>query len=130
LCATSPARAAAPAAIGPADAASAGNLTDPLFGYPPDTEIVVKNWVLCASAAVAEQLVRAREESVDRAVSAYAKLSQTRACGQFVELRVILRERLYVSATAGADSGVYGALVNISGDWASGFVVYGGLPTD
>ena len=44
----------------------------PVLVYELDTEMVVKDWVLCISAAVAEQLVQAREESVEKALSAYA----------------------------------------------------------
>ena len=45
------------------------------------------------------------------------------------ELRVILQERIYASAAeSGHDTRAYGALVNFSDDWASAYVVYGGLP--
>ena len=78
---------------------------------------------------MAEQLVHAREEGVDRARSTYAELNAAKSCGQFPELRVILQERLYFSsADSGHDARVFGALVDFSGNWASAFVVYGGLP--
>jgi hypothetical protein len=94
-----------------------------------ETEMVVHNWVLCTSQDRAEQLVRAREESLERAQSAYADLKQSRSCGQFPELRVILRERLYVTtADSGHDARIFGALVNFADAWASAFVVYGSLP--
>jgi hypothetical protein len=99
------------------------------IGYALDTEMVVHNWVLCVSAPIAEQLARARTSSIDEARSAYADLSSARSCGQFAELHVILRERLYASADDGGhDTRVFGALVNLSGDWASAFVVSGSLP--
>ncbi len=60
--------------------------------------MVVHNWVLCVSQPLAEQLVRAREAGVEPARLAYAGLASARSCGQFPELRVILRERVYVSA--------------------------------
>lgn len=101
----------------------------PVLIYELDTEMVVKDWVLCISAAVAEQLVQAREESVEKALSAYAALQQARSCGRVPELRVILQERIYASAAeSGHDTRAYGALVNFSDDWASAYVVYGGLP--
>lgn len=96
--------------------------------YELDTEMVVHGWVLCASQAVAEDLVRAREEGLDQARSAYETFKKARQCGQFGELRVILREPLYSSAAdAGHDARVFGALVNLADTWASAFVVSGSL---
>ncbi len=121
---------AAPEAIDPPKSeAPSFSLTTPVVDYALDTEMVVKNWVVCVSENVAEQLVRAREESLDRAMSAYADLKQARTCGQFAELRVILQQRLYSSSgQSGHDARVFGALVNLSGKWASAYLVYGGLP--
>jgi hypothetical protein len=97
--------------------------------YELDTEIVVHNWVLCISQSVAEQLVEAREESVEKAWSAYGALSEARKCGRFAELRVILQEPLYRSAAdSGYDARIFGALVSLSDNWASAFVVAGSLP--
>jgi hypothetical protein len=94
-----------------------------------ETEMVVHDWVLCTSQAMAEQLVRAREESVEEARSAYENLKSARSCGQFSELRVILRERLYSTASGSDyDARAFGALVKFSDEWASAFVVYGSLP--
>jgi hypothetical protein len=130
LCLAPPARAAAPeepvaappSVQGIASAAS-GSV------YELEREMVVHNWVLCVSGEIAEELVRAREESADRALAAYAGFRQARTCGQIPELRVILQERLYVStAESGHDARAFGALVNLAGEWASAFVVYGGLP--
>jgi hypothetical protein len=85
--------------------------------------------VLCISQPLAEQLVHAREVGPESALQAYAGLASARSCGQFPELRVILRDPLYASAAnAGYDARVFGALVNLSGDWASAYVVSGGLP--
>jgi hypothetical protein len=101
----------------------------PRLDYELETEMVVKDWVLCVSLPLAEQLVRAREGGIEQARLAYADLVSSHSCGQFPELRVILRERLYMSAVeSGYDARVFGALVNLSGDWASAFVVYGGVP--
>jgi hypothetical protein len=100
----------------------------PVSLFELDTEIVVKNWVLCVSAAFAEQLVRAREESVEKAASAYADLQQARTCGRVPELRVILQEPLYASTASDHEARAYGALVNLSDAWASAYLVYGGLP--
>ena len=58
---------------------------------PLDTEMVVRNWVLCVSQTVAEQLVRVREQGTGAAQSAYAELREARSCGQFPEMHVILR---------------------------------------
>ena len=97
--------------------------------YELDTEIVVHDWVLCVSQALAEELVRAREESTEKAWMAFASSKEAKTCGQVAELRVILQERLYVSAaTSGHDARAFGALVNLTGFWASAYVVYGGLP--
>ena len=105
--------------------------TAPIADYALDTEMVVRNWVLCISQPVAERLVQAREASVETARSIYAELNAAKSCGRFGELRVILRERLYVSAaTSGHDARVFGALVDFAGEWASAYVVYGGLPED
>ncbi len=99
--------------------------------YALETEMVVRNWVLCVSAPSAEQLARARTASLDEARSTYAELASARSCGQFPSLRVILRERVYASDDAsGHDTRVFGALVNLSGDWANAFLVSGGLPEE
>lgn len=94
--------------------------------YALETEMVVHDWVLCVSASGAEELAHARAESIDTARAAYASLSDARACGQFQELRVILRERLYESDST-HDARVFGALVNLSGKWAAAFLVSGSL---
>jgi hypothetical protein len=100
-------------------------------GFALETEMVVHDWILCISASGAEELARARaEEGIASARAAYASLSETRACGQFPELRVILRERLYEGAGPGHDARAFGALINLSGDWAAAFVVSGGLASD
>ena len=65
--------------------------------------------------------MQAREEGVDRARSAYAELDAAKSCGQFAELRVILRERLYASsADFGHDARVFGALVDFAGELGVG----------
>jgi hypothetical protein len=127
--AVSSAWAAAPETLETELPAADMNAVTPVIVYELETEMVVKDWVLCISAAVAEQLAQAREESVEKALSAYAALRQARSCGRVPELRVILQERIYVSAAeSGHDTRAYGALVNFSDDWASAYVVYGGLP--
>ena len=96
--------------------------------YALETEMVVHDWVLCVSQPLAEQLARAREAGPDSARTTYADLAGARSCGLFPELRVILQQPLYVSSgDAGYDARVFGALVNLSGDWASAFVVSGSL---
>jgi len=97
--------------------------------YELDTEMVVHNWVLCVSQNVAEQLAEAREAGTAEALAAYAGLQHEKKCGRFAELRVILKTPIYKSAAgAGYDARVYGALVRLSDNWASAFVVAGGLP--
>ena len=124
-----PAFAAAPDLLDSEPVVPRATVAAPIADYALDTEMVVRNWVLCVSQTVAEQLVQAREESVERARSAYAELNQSKSCGQFPELRVVLRERLYASsAESGHDARVFGALVDFAGNWASAYVVYGGLP--
>lgn len=126
---SSPAWAAAPDTAVPDAALPAGTGVAPSSGYALETEMTVHNWVLCISQPLAEELVHAREAGVDSALQTYAGLASARSCGQFPELRVILRDPLYASAVdAGYDARIFGALVNLSGDWASAYVVSGGLP--
>ena len=94
----SPAFAAAPGDLDPESAVPQAKVSVPIVDYSLDTEMVVQNWVLCISSTVAEQLVHAREEGIDRARSTYAELSAAKSCGQFPELRVILQERIYASS--------------------------------
>jgi hypothetical protein len=123
------ARAAAPDTLAPDATAPAMTGIAPPSAYALETEMTVHNWVLCISQPLAEQLVRAREAGPESARQAYAGLATARSCGQFPELRVILRDPLYASAAdAGYDARIFGALVNLSGDWASAYVVSGGLP--
>jgi hypothetical protein len=94
-----------------------------------DTEIVVHDWVLCVSRDSATAIGQARAESVAAALAAYADLKAAKTCGQFDELRVILREPLYESGPqADRDIRVYSASVHIGDGWPNAFVVYGGLP--
>lgn len=117
-----PALAAAPDTLR-ADEVQAPQITRAL-DYSLDTEIVVRNWVLCISQPYAEQLARAREAGTQSAQTAYDELAGARSCGKFPELRVILQQRIYSSAQdSGYDARVFGALVNLSGEWASVFVV-------
>jgi hypothetical protein len=96
-----------------------------------DVEMTVHGWVLCASQEVAEKLVDARSAGSAEAVKAFANLKSARSCGRLSEMHLILQAPLYEALLdSGESAKVYSALVNISGDWASGFVVYGGLPTD
>jgi len=99
--------------------------------YELGTEMVVRNWVLCVSREVAEQLARARERGAEQAQTTYAGLSGNRSCGQVETLLVILRKRLYTSpVSSGHDARVFAAEVRLSDNWAAAFVVYGGLPDE
>jgi hypothetical protein len=125
----SPAFAAAPDQLDAEPIVRPARAAASIADHALDTEMVVRNWVLCVSETVAEELVHARETSLDRARSTYAELNASKSCGQFSELRVILRERLYASsAESGHDARVFGALVDFAGNWASAYVVFGGLP--
>lgn len=113
------------------DVLGAGDRPAPLVGHRLDVEMTVRNWVLCASQPFAERLVRARQQSRAAAEKAYADLEGSRSCGRLAEMQVILQEPLYDAIVgSGGHSGVYSALINISGAWAAGFVVYGGVPED
>ena len=124
-----PVLAAAPDSLEEPDASAPTEIgLGPAIDYSLDTEMVVKNWVLCISQPLAEKLARAREAGPESARLAYLDLANAKSCGQFPELHVILRQRLYSStADAGYDARVFGADVNFSGDWASAFVVSGSL---
>lgn len=101
----------------------------PIKVYQLDKEMVVRNWVLCTSQDVAEQLVQARAEGAEQGRAAYAGLKGSHACGQFPELRVILKSAIYEAPSeSGDDSRIFGALVSFSDKWASAYVVDGGLP--
>lgn len=125
-----PAWAAAPVDVGVPETplAALGIERDGEFAL--EKEMVVHNWVLCISQPLAEELVRAREAGMDPARKAYEGLAGSRSCGVFPELRVILRERLYAARAEGYDVRAFGALVNLAGDWASAYVVSGGLPAE
>ena len=127
-----PASAAAPEALDPASQSNEVGvpaLGTPLVEHQLDTEMTVHNWVLCASQPSARSLVGAREKGVDAAAKTLADLKASKACGQFTEMQVILQEPLYeTTVDSGAQAKIYGALVNISGSWASAYVVYGGMP--
>jgi hypothetical protein len=124
-----PAWAAAPDALPAEEPAPTATGVGAPIDYALETEMVVHNWVLCVSQPLAEQLAKARNAGPESARSAYTSLAGERACGQFPELRVILQQSLYESPRdAGYDARVFGALVNLSGDWATAFVVSGSLP--
>jgi hypothetical protein len=125
-----PAWAAAPVDTDPADLAPRSELSLP-GDYTLDSEMVVRNWVLCVSQSVAEELVHARETSVAAALKAYDDLRNAKSCGQFAELRVILQTPLYGAPVApGRDAQAFEALVNLTGSWASAYVVSGSLPEE
>jgi hypothetical protein len=119
---------AAPDALPAEESTPLGTGIGAPIDYALETEMVVRNWVLCVSQPLAEQLARAREAGAESARTTYADLAGARSCGLFPELRVILQQSLYVSSgDAGYDARVFGALVNLSGDWATAFVVSGSL---
>ncbi len=94
--------------------------------YRLETEMTVKNWVLCISENEAETLVKARQEGPGKGDEAYAALRAHKACGQFPELRVILQQPVYEPAPdAPYQARIFGALVKFSDQWARGYVVSG-----
>jgi hypothetical protein len=96
--------------------------------YPLDVELVVQNWVLCASLPSAEEIVAARAKGAGEARKVFVALSAAKSCGTFAQLRVILQKPVYASAPeAGYDARVFGGLVSFSGNWAAGYLVSGGL---
>jgi hypothetical protein len=93
-----------------------------------DTEMTVQNWILCTTEANAESIARARADGIEPARKVYGDLRNSKACGQFPAMRVILRQSLYESAPgAGPQTRVYRASVNLGSEWPTGFVVSGGL---
>jgi hypothetical protein len=130
--AVQPASAAAPDALeldAPTAKVAAPAIGAPLVEHQLDVEMTVKNWVLCTTQPLAETLVHAREESAAAAAKTFADLEAARSCGLFAEMQVILQKPIYEAMLhSGGQAKVYGALINISGAWASGYVVYGGVP--
>jgi hypothetical protein len=104
------------------DAAGAGIAAAAPFTL--NTEIVVKNWILCMSQSFAEEVVRAREAGEDEALAKISALQADRSCGRFAEMRVILHEPLVVTspfATAGARA--FSAEISLDGRWIPAFVI-------
>ncbi len=95
-----------------------------------DTEMVVRDWVLCVSQAFAETIAKARAIGPAEALAAYSDLKASKSCGQFSELRVVLHKPLYAADGTQEAAQVFSAAVNISGRWANAFVIEGGLPED
>ena len=108
--------------------------TRPAVSPPPSlqtigTEQVVRNWILCTTQPIAESIARASEEGTTAIVDLYTELAETKVCGQFPELRVILRERLFNAGSIMDDRAqVFSASVKIGDGWPTGFVVYLGAP--
>ena len=117
--------AAAPAALD-ADAPAKGGLAS--IGTPGlyqlDVEMTVKNWVLCVSQPLAEGLLKARETSREDFLNAYSEAAAAHTCGQMPEMQIKLQKAVYESAPDAVNRGtVFNALVNLSGAWATAFVV-------
>jgi hypothetical protein len=93
-----------------------------------DQEIVVSDWILCASRTVAERLLRAFDAGMEEAVATLDELGAAKSCGRLPQLRVILRERLDVPNSG--DAAGYDALIGVADGWAAGFVVNGQLPAN
>jgi hypothetical protein len=94
-------------------------------------DIIVRNWILCATQQDAEKLVQAADRSSRAAVAAIAMLQSERSCGRFPKMRVILEMPL-VESSPFAEHRVkaYGAQINLGGQWVPAFVVYARQPVE
>ena len=121
----SAALAAAPDVAGPAAHPA------PAERFELNTEVVVRNWVLCVSQAYAEELVRASDTGVSEAAAAISRLAGDRSCGLFAEMRVILQAPVFESSPFAAHQAkAYAAQIDLGGRWIPAFVVYGSQPRD
>lgn len=88
-------------------------------------DIIVRNWILCATQAHAEELVLAADKSARAAAAVIAKLQSERSCGRFPKMRVILEAPLVESSPFAAHRiKAYGAQINLGGQWVPAFVIY------
>jgi hypothetical protein len=117
--------AAAPAALDAEPPAKEGLASIGTPGlYQLDVEMTVKNWVLCVSQPLAEGLLKARETSRDNFLTAYSAAAAAHTCGQMPEMQIKLQKAVYESSPDAQNRGtVFNALVNLSGAWATAFVV-------
>jgi hypothetical protein len=94
-------------------------------------DIIVHNWLLCATQADAERLVQAADKSSRDAAAAIALLQNERSCGRFPKMRVILEVPL-VESSPFAEHRIkaYGAQINLGGQWVPAFVVYARQPEE
>src|SRR5689334_1311631 len=91
--------AAAPATLDPEPQKAIGASAINAPGiYRLDVEMTVKNWVLCVSQPLAEQLLKAREMSQESFMSAYSEAAAAHTCGQMPEMQVKLQKAVYESA--------------------------------
>jgi hypothetical protein len=92
--------------------------------YQLDVEMTVKNWVLCISQPLAEGLLKARETGRETFLNAYSQAAAAHTCGQMPQMHLKLQKAVYESAPDASNRGtVFNALVNLSGAWATAFVV-------
>jgi hypothetical protein len=94
-------------------------------------DIVVRNWMLCATQEAAETLVSAANTSARAAAAAIARLQSERSCGRFPKMRVILETPL-VESSPFAEHRIkaYGAQINLGGTWVPAFVIYARQPEE
>jgi hypothetical protein len=94
-------------------------------------DIIVRNWMLCATQEAAETLVKAANTSARAAAAAIARLQSERSCGRFPKMRVILEMPL-VESSPFAEHRIkaYGAQINLGGQWVPAFVVYARQPEE
>ena len=89
-----------------------------------NSEIVVRNWVLCVTRALAEQIVLARQAGETQARIAIAQLQSTRLCAEFPEMTVILHEPVVArSPFVPYAARAFSADISIGGQWVSAYVV-------
>lgn len=125
FCLSAPAvLAAAPDALDPVEASPPATGLSAPIDYSLDTEMVVRNWVICVSQEFAEQLVRARDDSIEKARETYVQLNVAHYCGQLPTMQVILQGAIAEStAVPPRQAKIFNGLVNFAGDWASVFIV-------
>jgi hypothetical protein len=94
-------------------------------------DIIVRNWMLCATQQDAETLVQAADMGARAAAAVIARLQSERSCGRFPKMRVILEVPL-VESSPFAEHRIkaYGAQINLGGQWVPAFVVYARQPED
>lgn len=108
----------AQASIGPTPRTQAPEL------FELNSEIVVRNWVLCITQGLAEKVVQARQAGVDEARRTIAELQASRLCAAFPEMTVILHEPVVAASPfVPYAARAFAADISIDGQWIAAYVV-------